>query len=218
MKRFYLTSFLKLIMQLPLLLLVYSCSDNTVSEVPYYDQPDFTPVWTSTKEADKLHKVSDFKFTDQDMNEVTGAMMEGKIYAVNFFFTSCPGICPSMTRNLLRFQNTFKKDDDTKLISHSVMPEVDTSEKLKEYEKNFDLINGMWYLVRGSTSDIYTIARRSYFAEEKAGYNSDSTEFLHSENVILIDRHGHIRGIYKGTLALDIERMIEDVKILKKES
>ncbi len=163
-------------------------------------------------------KVADFMFTDQDMNEITGGMMKGKIYAVNFFFTSCPGICPSMTRNLLRFQNTFKQDDDIKIISHTVMPEVDTREKLKEYEKNFDIINGKWFLVRGSTSDIYSIARKSYFAEEKAGYNSDSTEFLHSENVILIDRQGHIRGIYKGTLALDIERMIEDVNILKKES
>lgn len=205
-------------MLLPLFGVASACNDNTVSDVPYYNKPDFTPLWKSTKEADELHRVSDFKFTDQDMNEVTGAMMEGKIYAVNFFFTSCPGICPTMTRNLLRFQNAFSSDGDVKIISHSVMPEVDTREKLKEYEKNFGIINGKWYLVRGSTSDIYTIARKSYFAEEKAGYNSDTTEFLHSENVILVDRHGHIRGIYKGTLALDIERMIEDVKILKKES
>lgn len=208
----------KLLLLFPIVLLVYSCSDQMVSEVPYYDKPDFTPVWTSSKEADELHKVSDFKFTDQDMNEVTGGMLKGKIYAVNFFFTSCPGICPSMTRNLLRFQNAFAQDEDIKIISHTVMPEVDTREKLKEYEKNFGIINDKWFLVRGSTSDIYSIARKSYFAEEKAGYNSDSTEFLHSENVILIDRQGHIRGIYKGTLALDIQRMIEDVNILKKES
>lgn len=218
MKRLNQISWIKLLMLFPLLLLASACSDNNVNEVPYYDKPDFTPVWTSIKEADELHKVSDFKFIDQDMNEVTGAMMEGKIYAVNFFFTSCPGICPSMTRNLIRFQNAFWQDDDIKIISHTVMPEVDTREKLKEYEKNFDIINGKWFLVRGSTSEIYSIARKSYFAEEKAGYNSDSTEFLHSENVILIDRQGHIRGIYKGTLALDIERMIDDVRLLKKES
>lgn len=218
MTRMNLNMKLRLLFLLTVLFLACSCSDSTVSEVPYYDTPDFTPVWKNTQEADELHKVSDFKFTDQDGNEVTGEMMKGKIYAVNFFFTSCPGICPSMTRNLLRFQKTFSSESDIKIISHSVMPEADTREKLKEYERNFGIINGKWYLVRGSISEVYSIARRSYFAEEKAGYNSDSTEFLHSENVILIDRQGHIRGIYKGTLALDIERMIEDVNLIKKEN
>jgi protein SCO1/2 len=123
-----------------------------------------------------------------------------------------------MTKNLLKLQNKFEYDNDIKIISHSVMPQSDSVQSLKNYEKTFNIKNGMWYLVTGNTSDIYEIARRSYFAEEKAGYNSDSTEFLHTEHVLLVDKNGHLRGIYNGTLALDAERMIEDISILKKES
>ncbi|MEO8514409.1 MAG: SCO family protein [Ignavibacteria bacterium] len=197
---------------------IYSCGSNKVSELPYYDKPDFTPLWVSDREAKNLHEISDFSFTDQDGKQVTKETFKGKIYLANFFFTTCPGICPTMTKNLLKLQNTFVNDIDVKIISHSVMPWSDSVKNLKEYEKTFNIKNGMWYLVTGKTSEIYELARRSYYAEEKAGYNSDSTEFLHTEHILLVDKNGHLRGIYNGTLALDAERMIEDIKILKKES
>lgn len=198
--------------------IINGCSGNKVSELPYYDKPDFTPVWVKDNEADKLHKISDFSFIDQDGKKISQENFEGKIYLANFFFTTCPGICPTITKNLLKVQNAFISDSDIKIISHSVMPWSDSIVCLKNYEKTFNIKNGMWYLVTGSTSEIYELARKSYYAEEKAGYNSDSTEFLHTEHVLLIDRSGHLRGIYNGTIALDAERMIEDIKILKKES
>lgn len=193
------------------------CAENKVSELPYYDKPDFTPLWVNNNEAEKLHKISDFCFTDQDGRKITRENLNGKIYLANFFFTTCPGICPTITRNLLKVQNAFITDNDIKIISHTVMPWSDSISSLKNYEKTFSIKNGMWYLVTGNTSEIYELARKSYYAEEKAGYNSDSTEFLHTEHVLLIDRNGHLRGIYNGTIALDAERMIEDIKILKKE-
>lgn len=193
------------------------CAENKVSELPYYDKPDFTPLWVNNNEAEKLHKISDFSFTDQDGRKITRENLNGKIYLANFFFTTCPGICPTITRNLLKVQNAFITDNDIKIISHTVMPWSDSISSLKNYEKTFSIKNGMWYLVTGNTSEIYELARKSYYAEEKAGYNSDSTEFLHTEHVLLIDRNGHLRGIYNGTIALDAERMIEDIKILKKE-
>jgi protein SCO1/2 len=197
---------------------ISGCSNGSLSKLPYYDTPDFTPQWVSDGDAEKLHKISDFSFTDQDGKQITNGSLAGKIYVANFFFTTCPGICPAMTKNLLKLQNKFEYDNDIKIISHSVMPQSDSVQSLKNYEKTFNIKNGMWYLVTGNTSDIYEIARRSYFAEEKAGYNSDSTEFLHTEHVLLVDKNGHLRGIYNGTLALDAERMIEDINILKKES
>jgi protein SCO1/2 len=210
---------INLVLALIIIPLVFlSCTNSKISEIPYYDKPDFTPVWTDNKDAEDLHVISDFNFTDQDGKSVTKETLKGKIYAANFFFTTCPGICPAMTRNLLKLQNEFFNDDEVKLVSHSVMPQTDSTVSLKRYEKTFNIKNGMWYLVTGKTSEIYRIARRSYFAEEKAGYNSDSTEFLHSEHVLLVDRNGHLRGIYNGTLALDIERMIQDIKVLKRES
>lgn len=200
-----------------LLSLINGCGSDKISELPYYDTPDFSPQWVSDKEAGKLHEISEFSFTDQDGNKVTKETMKGKIYLANFFFTTCPGICPTITKNLLKVQNEFAGDNEIKIISHSVMPWSDSAASLKNYEKTFNLKNGMWFLVTGKTSEIYELARRSYYAEEKAGYNSDSTEFLHTEHVLLVDKNGHLRGIYNGTIALDAQRMIDDIKILKKE-
>lgn len=197
---------------------ISGCSGNKISELPYYNTPDFTPVWVSNDEAESIHRISDFSFTDQDGKQISGDEFKGKIHVANFFFTTCPGICPSMTKNLMKIQKEFSNSDDIKLVSYSVMPWIDSTVLLKNYEKTFDIKNGMWYLLTGSTSDIYELARRSYFAEERAGYNSDSSEFLHTEHVLLVDKKGHLRGIYNGTLPLDAERMIEDIKILIKES
>lgn len=197
---------------------ISGCSGNKISELPYYNTPDFTPVWVSNDEAEGIHRISDFSFTDQDGKQVSGGELKGKIHVANFFFTTCPGICPAMTKNLKKIQKEFSNSEDIKLVSYSVMPWIDSTVLLKNYEKTFDIKNGMWYLLTGSTSDIYELARRSYFAEERAGYNSDSSEFLHTEHVLLVDKKGHLRGIYNGTLPLDAERMIEDIKILIKES
>ncbi len=190
------------------------CGEKNISSLPYYNTPDFTPSWVSSTDAEKMHSISDFKFTDQDGNTFSSNEVKDKIYLADFFFTKCPGICPSMTKNLLKIQNAFGNFDDVRILSYSVMPENDSVKALKEYEMNYGIKNHFWYLLTGSTSDIYNLARRSYFVEKNAGFNSDSTEFLHTENIILIDKKGHIRGIYNGTLALDMERIINDINIL----
>lgn len=199
-------------------LLIAGCGEKRISELPYYNSPDFTPLWMNGDKADRIHKIAPFSLTDQDGKEFTNNQLEGRIHVANFFFTTCPGICPAMTKNLLKVQNEFQSEGDIKLISYSVMPWSDSVSNLKNYEKAFNIKNGMWYLLRGGTAETYELARRSYFAEENAGYNSDSTEFLHTEHVLLVDKKGHIRGIYNGTLALDAERLIDDIKILMKES
>lgn len=205
---------------LPFIAGISGCGkSDKVSGLPYYNTPDFTPLWLSSREAsaENIHTISDFTFTNQDGKPVSKSDFDGKIYAANFFFTSCPGICPAMTKNMFKVQQAFERDDDVKMVSYSVMPWADSVAALKNYEKTFNIKNGMWELVTGNTSQIYELARKSYFAEEEAGFNSDSTEFLHTEHILLIDKEGYIRGVYNGTLALEIERMIEDIKILKKE-
>jgi len=200
--------------------LITGCSSEKANELPYYITPELTPEWMSSKEAESknIHKVADFEFTDQNGQKVNNSGFKGKIYLANFFFTTCPGICPTMTRNLLKVQEHFKNENDVMFISHSVMPSVDSISSLKAYETNFKIDSSKWRLVTGKTSKIYEMARRSYFAEEEAGYNSDSTEFLHTEHVVLVDKKGHIRGIYNGTLPLDMDRIISDINLLKKES
>jgi protein SCO1/2 len=195
----------------------FSCSKGKVSRLPYYDTPDFTPLWLGDNETGGIHIIGNFSFTDQDGSQVTNNTLSGKVYAVNFFFTTCPGICPKMTGNLKKAQDAFIDDDNIKIVSFSVMPWIDSVQKLKEYEKVFSLKNGKWFLLTGNAGQIYELARKSFFAEKDAGYNSDSTEFLHTEHVLLVDSKGRLRGIYNGTLALETERMIDDINILRKE-
>lgn len=194
-----------------------SCSNT--GELPYYNTPDFTPLWLSKDDVSKqnIHKISDFNFTDQDGMQLTKESLNGKIYAANFFFTTCPGICPTMTRNMLKVQEAFSTNENFALVSYSVMPWADSVAALKSYEKTFGIQNGKWHLLTGSTSEIYRLARQSYFAEEVSGYNSDSTEFLHTEHILLVDKQGHLRGVYNGTLPLEIERMTDDIRVLMKE-
>jgi protein SCO1/2 len=184
--------------------------------LPYYNDPYFSPLWKGeTKfKSDTLHTVASFAFTDQEGEVVNNSTVQGKIYVANFFFTACPSICPKMTLNLGKVQDTFKGIEDVMVISHSVMPWSDSTSQLHEFANLHSVLHPQWRLVTGQKGEIYELARRSYFAEEVAGYKRDSTEFVHTEHCLLVDREGHLRGIYNGTLELEIDRMIDDIRIL----
>jgi protein SCO1/2 len=184
------------------------------SGLPWYNTPDFTPAWNDNNNSS--HSIPAFSFTDQNNTLVSEKTFDNKIYIANFFFTSCGSICPRMTQNLLKVQKAFPNNDHIGFISHTVTPWIDSVARLKNYARRFDLDN-RWHLVTGDKSAIYNLARKSYFAEEEPGFTKDSTEFLHTEHILLIDRDKHIRGVYNGTLELEIDRMIDDIKQLLKE-
>lgn len=194
-----------------------TASENKVVALPYYDQPDFTPIWNPDF-TDTLHKVSPFQFINQNNGAVNDSTVNDKIYLVNFFFTACSSICPKMMRNMETVQNHYATADDVIFISHTVMPWMDSVETLKKYEANFNIIENKWHLVTGSKSEIYNLARTSYFVEEEPGFTKDSTEFLHTEHFVLIDKNGHLRGIYNGTVELEMDRIIEDIELLRNEN
>ena len=197
-------------------LLVFSCKiKEKESSLPYYNTPDFTPFWT--EKADKPHRIADFSFQNQDGKTVTNADFDGKIYIANFFFTTCPSICPKMQSNLTAVATAFEHDDNVHIISHTVMPWIDTVGRLKEYADLKNIDSKKWQLVTGSEGVIYDLARKSYFAEEAIGYTKDSTQFLHTEHFLLVDGNRRLRGLYNGTLPLEVQRLIEDIKTLKKE-
>lgn len=187
--------------------------DAAIVNLPYYDAPDFTPIW-SPSQSDTIHKVIDFLFINQNGDSVSQSTIKNKIYLVNFFFSTCGSICPKMMRNMERVQNHFSENDDVLFISHTVMPWIDSVEALKKYSTNFNVIENKWHFVTGQKSEIYNLARTSYFVEEEPGFTKDSTEFLHTEHFILIDKNRHLRGIYNGTLELEMERVIEDINLL----
>jgi protein SCO1 len=185
--------------------------------LPYYSSAEFTPHWLSVKDADTIHSIPNFSFIDQDGQTITRNTFDNKITAVNFFFTRCPGICKKLTNNLLSVQSAFKEDNNVLLLSHSVTPESDSIAVLKKYAEEYKIISGKWHLVTGNRNEIYNIARKAYFADEDMGWKQDSTTFLHTENILLIDKKHHIRGVYKGTLPSDVNNLIADIKTLEKE-
>ena len=187
-------------------------------DVPYYNTPDFMPIWETVNPADiSIHTIPPFSFINQYGDTITQKNTENKIYLVNFFFTSCSGICPRMTETLLQVYKKFKNDSDVMIISHSVDPDHDTPDKLLDFARRYGIPKSNWEFVTGNRDSIYTLARRGYFVEQVMGYNKSTKEFLHSENIILVDKHKHIRGIFNGTVSLDGARMIDDIEKLKKE-
>ena len=184
------------------------------AKIPHYNTPDLTPVWQADK---AIHTIADFQFTDQLGNSISNKDLDGKIYVANFFFTMCPGICPKLKNNIQLVADTFKSNQNIQFISHSVTPYIDSVPKLKEYADMHGIDAGQWHLVTGDKGEIYTIARRSYFAEDEPGFNKDSTDFLHTERVVLVDKHRHIRGVYNGTVKLEMNRLIDDIHLLLKE-
>ncbi len=188
------------------------------AKVPYYATPDFTPIWTTDKvRIDTIRRVGAFRFTDQFGNIITQDSVQNTVHLVNFFFTSCPGICPTMTTNLKQVYKAYRGKKAVKFLSHSVTPDIDTTPLLLKYSMKYGITGHQWHFLRGTQEEIYNIARRGYFIEETEGYSKDSKEFIHSENIVLVDKHGRLRGIYNGTLRAEIPRMIDDINELLRE-
>lgn len=194
-------------------------NQTRVKTLPFYNEATFTPHWIlpNDEALDSFHKISPFSLTNQEGEIITEKNFKDKIYVVDFFFTSCPGICPKMTTNMMELQNEFLKDDDVLLLSHSVTPERDSVSVLKQYALNKGILSHKWYLVTGTQQEIYHLGRQEYFVEEDLGLNKEKDEFLHTENFILIDKNRQIRGIYNGLNKTSINQLIADIKTLKKE-
>ncbi|MBB6463927.1 SCO family protein [Flammeovirga kamogawensis] len=211
------TQFFKLLF-VGILFTSFSC--NKEKTIPFYTTPDFTPHFLSdAKEInDKIaHRISDFSFLNQNNRTITQQAIEGKIHVANFIFTSCGSICPVMTDNMKIVESHYKNDEDVALLSYSVTPWIDNVEVLKEYADNKNIKSANWHLLTGNKAEIYNLARTSYFAEEDLGFTKDSTDFLHTEHFILVDGDKRIRGIYNGTLMLEMKQLIQDIEALKEE-
>ena len=187
--------------------------------LPFINKPDFTPEWISKTDAgyDSIHSIPPFSFTNQNGETVTEKTVANKIYVADFFFTRCGSICPKMTANMGILQNKYKDDAEVLLVSHSVTPDIDSVPVLKRYAENKNIISGKWQLLTGDKTKIYVLAKQQYYAGDTIGYYQTGNEFLHTENFILIDKKRRIRGVYNGTLPVEMDRLIDDITTLKKE-
>ena len=156
------------------------------------------------------HKIAPFAFTNQNGNKVTNKDYEGKIYVADFFFTTCQTICPKMTDNMVWLQDKIKDNPKVKLLSHSVFPDEDTVEVLKKYAKEQGVLDAKWNLVTVNQKEIYKIARQSYLVV-KTGKPEELYDMVHTENFVLVDQKGRIRGFYNG---LNIDKTVKGEKNL----
>lgn len=203
---------------------IVSCSQpvqpaTDEKSLPFYTTADFTPRWIASTDTAYagIHAIPDFHLIDQSGEPVTAKTVNNKIYVAGFFFTSCPGICKRLTNHLALVQQAYLTDPDVRILSHSVTPETDNVARLAQYASAHGVIGNKWLLLTGDRDSIYTLARKAYFADEDMGAQKSSSDFLHTENLLLIDRHRRIRGVYKGTSLKDVNNLIADIRVLKQE-
>ncbi|MER3376036.1 MAG: SCO family protein [Allomuricauda sp.] len=162
----------------------------------------------------KYHRIADFKFINQNGKTITQDDYKDKIYVADFFFTTCPSICPIMTKNMADIQETILDDDEVLLLSHSVTPVIDSVPQLKKYALEKGVVDSKWNLVTGDKKQIYEMARKSYLAVKTDG-DGGPYDMIHTENFILVDKERRIRGFYDGTNPEEINKLLQDLKILK---
>ena len=161
------------------------------------------------------HQVRDFSFINQDSQEVNNATFEGKAYVVDFFFISCPTICPMVNKQMLRVYDRFKDDDRLLLLAHSIDTKHDTIPRLKQFAQNLGVSNDKWIFVTGIKDSIYSIAN-DYFSiaiEDPAAPGG----FDHSGRLILVDKNRHVRSFCDGTDPESVDRFMKDIEVLLKE-
>jgi protein SCO1 len=180
--------------------------------LPVYRDAALTPEWSAEGPE---HRVADFALVDQAGDTGRARDLDGRVHVASFFYASCTRICRTTRGGLAAVRDAFRGDPGVVLLSFSVTPQVDSVAALRAYARAHGIASGQWHLLTGDAAVIRALARDSYFArleEDNAG------SFLHSETFFLVDGRRRIRGVYNGTLRLDVERLVEDIRRLKEEA
>ncbi len=195
-----------------------SCAQNKSSKkLPILGERDTTMHLVAGKyQIDSVqHTIPDFDFVNQDGEHVTQKNVEGKIYLVDFFFTTCPTICPRVKKNMLKIAEEIKDDPDILILSHTIDPKHDTVSVLHTYAQKLHINTKQWQFLTGDKDVIYAQAHEYLVAVQE-----DTTAaggFTHSGNVMLIDKKRQIRGYYNGLKEADMQNLADDIKTLKAE-
>jgi protein SCO1/2 len=188
--------------------ILFSCGPKE-KELPIFGERDVIGSDTI------YHTIAKFQFVDQDSALVNNETFKDKIYVADFFFTSCRTICPIMKTQMVRVYEATQEMPDVLLLSHTIDPEYDTVALLHDFAERLDVESKRWHFVTGVKDSIYKIAQTSYFATAM----EDKTEpdgFIHSGAFLLIDKKGRIRGKYDGTKEEEVNRLIVDIKRLRR--
>lgn len=191
---------------------LFSCSDE--KKLPYLGPK--TTQTTHGKVDTIYHKIPAFEFLNQDSILISDKNLDNKIYVADFFFTSCPTICPKMKTQMLRLYERYQNNQDIALVSYSIDPEFDRPNVLKKYADRLHIQSPKWNLLTGDKKAIYTLGEKSYMVTAQEDKN-EAGGFVHSGAFILVDRYKHVRGIYDGTRPEEVDHLIEDLEIVLKE-
>jgi protein SCO1/2 len=192
-----------------------SCQDK---KLPYIGEPDVVMKMVDGKQVEETiyPVIPEFSFQNQYGETVTEKSFEGKIYVADFFFTTCPTICPPMKRNLLKVYQAFEDNPEVSILSHTIDPAHDSVSVLKKYADDLEIKGNMWHFVTGDRDKIYEIGEKSYMVSAKED-SAAAGGYIHSGHFILIDKNKHIRGMYDGTTDQGTAELLEDIKTLLKE-
>ncbi|SDS74891.1 protein SCO1/2 [Mucilaginibacter mallensis] len=202
-----------------LVLLFGACkTNNTKKTLPIYGQRTaVTKTVNGQQVTDTDYQtIPVFKFVNQYGDSTGSKDLEGKIYVADFFFTSCPSICPIMQRNMLNVYNEFKSTPDFKIISFTIDPKHDTVPVLKSYADKLGISGNSWWLMLGNRDSVYNLAAKSYLV----AVSEDSTVaggYMHQGYFVLIDKQKRVRGSYDGTDMKQVNQLIDDIKTLQTE-
>jgi protein SCO1/2 len=198
--------FVVLVLAIPsVLFLLSSWYKNNKKPLPYFGEK------YSISNNPPYYTIPDFSFTNQEGKNVSRDNFKGKVWVAGYFFTSCPSTCPKMVSNLTNVQAAC--GDKANIILFSVDPERDSVQRLNRYAQMHNIHADDWQLVTGKKAELYSLARNGFFIVATDGDGGEN-DFIHSENVVLIDKDLHIRGYYNATKPSDINDLISDIKRL----
>ncbi len=190
--------------------LFFACKKNTPSKLPVLGRHEYIETEYGTDTI--FHTVKPFAFFNQDSSLITNTTFENKIYVSDFFFTSCPSICPIMKVQMLRVYEKYKDNPEVGILSHTIDPEYDNVERLKDYAERLEVESAKWHFVTGIKDSIYNIAQTSYYIGVR-----DDGSFEHSGKFVLVDKQRRIRGVYDGTNEDAVAKLLLDMDLLLKD-
>lgn len=190
--------------------MLVGCIEQKEEKLPILGYKDVTGTDTV------YHTIGNFALVNQDSAVITDETLQGKIYVADFFFTSCRTICPIMKTQMHRVYEAIQDDSDVLLVSHTIDPEHDTVALLHDYANRLGVKSNKWHFLTGKKDSIYYLAQTSYFATAMEA-EDEPDGFIHSGAFLLIDKAGRIRGKYDGTKADEVDKLLKDIEVLKKE-
>lgn len=166
------------------------------------------------------HRIGNFAFQNQHNETITLDDVKGKVFVAEYFFTTCGTICPKMTEQMTRVQKHFRENDDVSILSFTVNPSYDSVAILNTYAKKYNAKKGQWHFLTGSQDELYGLARKSFFVlkpAEAANLGDAGSDFIHTNNFVLVDQELRIRGYYDGTSISEVNELMKDMELLLEE-